>query len=69
MQWQPYAYLYSVWSQFVSSTPPIGTPASVAVDAVNVYEKMPHLSSLVLITCFYTGCSAMEATRPTVQAE
>ena len=37
MQWQSYAYLYSAWSQFVSSTPPIGTSANATVDAVNVY--------------------------------
>ncbi|EJD03735.1 glycoside hydrolase family 92 protein [Fomitiporia mediterranea MF3/22] len=35
LQWQPYVYLWSVWSQWTSSVPPIGTPASVAVDYVN----------------------------------
>ncbi|THH04809.1 hypothetical protein EW145_g5249 [Phellinidium pouzarii] len=35
LQWQPYFYLSSVWSQFTSSVPPIGTPTSVVVDYVN----------------------------------
>ncbi|KAL5534025.1 hypothetical protein ACEPAG_485 [Sanghuangporus baumii] len=35
LQWQPYAYIWSVWSQWTSSVPPIGTPASAAVDYVN----------------------------------
>ncbi|KAH8107405.1 glycoside hydrolase family 92 protein [Phellopilus nigrolimitatus] len=32
---QPAAYLWSVWAQLTSAVPPLGTPASAAVDAVN----------------------------------
>lgn len=35
LQWQPYAYLLSAWSQMTSSVPSIGTPPSDAVDHVN----------------------------------